>query len=150
MRKSFNLWLLALACSTAVADGSMPSRGAKIGQKICVLVNEDEDSSLYAHPSSAHTLGEMVHMWSVIDYKLPQTSPKTAKSFLSEKSEEEFNCRGRQYRTITYALHSAHMGLGDEVFISHKASDWAPIEPNSEIELLMKSACTKAGSVSLR
>lgn len=143
MKKMLCAALMTLVGFGAVADGSMPGGRVKKSARVWVSVFADDDSTLYGHVGSIHVVGDKVHMWSLIDYKAPQRRPPAPAPFKSEKFEDEYDCVGKQFRTVLFTYHPAGMGMGPASFGGTTPTEWQPILPGSDIELLSNLACEK-------
>lgn len=82
-------------------------------------------------------------MWSLINYKSPQTNSASSLSFMSEKFEGEYDCEKKIWRTLSSALHTHKMGNGQTVFSRSESGQWQPVTPNSDSEMLWMVACKK-------
>jgi hypothetical protein len=60
---------------------------------------------------------------------------------MSIKSQEEFDCKEKELRTLVYSLHSGKMGEGEVIFVDSNPSKWEPVLPDSEMERFLKIAC---------
>lgn len=82
-------------------------------------------------------------MWSLIDYNLVQKVSADTK-FLSQKSQQEYDCKGEQRRTLYFSWHSENMGKGAVIYIDNNPdNNWSPVPPGSTDEILWKFACGK-------
>jgi hypothetical protein len=108
-----------------------------------IRVSETESIATYMYPSTIHRQGSVAHMWSLINYKSPQTNSASSLPFLSEKSEGEYDCENAKWRIWSSALHTHKMGNGQTVFSTRESGQWQPVTPNSDSEILWKTACKK-------
>jgi len=86
--------------------------------------------------------GNLVKMWGLKDYKTMQTV--AGDSFLSSKTQAEYNCKEDRSRTLAFLWFDGQMGNGKVVYSNGNLKDeWAPITPGSVAERLWKIACGK-------
>jgi hypothetical protein len=100
--------------------------------------------SIYTDPSNINSQGDIVRMWNVYNYHTAQHLTG-GEMYLSIEQQEEFNCKGRQMRTLYYAYRSGNLGEGDPVYTKSLSNDvrWDPVEPDSAGDNLWKYACGK-------
>ncbi len=97
----------------------------------------------YTNPNTIRKSDTKVKMWSLIDYILVQEVSADTK-FLSQKSQQEYDCKEEQRRTLYFSWHSENMGKGEVIYIDNKPdNNWSPIPPESTDEILWKFACGK-------
>ena len=65
------------------------------------------------------------------------------KSYLSEKSQSEFDCKEEKVRILAFTWFDGRMGRGKVVVSDSDLGKWSPIEPGSIGEALWKIACGK-------
>jgi hypothetical protein len=80
-------------------------------------------------------------MWELYDYKTIQTI--AGDSFLSSKSQHEYDCAEELDRLIAFIRLSGNMGSGTVVFSNSDEQQWEPVQPNSIGETLWTFACAK-------
>lgn len=102
-------------------------------------VGGTERADFYADVSSISRTGAVAKMWTLRDYKTPQTD-ETGK-FLSSKDLVELDCKDVNRRIVYSSFHSKNMGDGVTLGSTTTASPWAPISPESISELMLKIAC---------
>lgn len=108
---------------------------------VWVKVGGNDSQTVYADPSSIHKAGNRVKMWGLLDLKVADTT--TGKPYLSMKMQNEFGCKGEQYRFISSQNYSGNMGGGELVYRNDTAAEWNPIPPASAAKTLWKIACKK-------
>jgi hypothetical protein len=102
------------------------------------------DGKLYGAPTTIHKVGTTIQMWAMIDYRVPMDgSDQTDKTFLSEKTLWEFDCKGRQARSMLRSLHSDNMAGGDLVHVNPDPTEWIPIVPGRFLDSASRAACGK-------
>jgi hypothetical protein len=107
-----------------------------------VKLGEIEDTGFYYNPSKIHKEGNEVKMWALMDYKTAKQTIE-GRSYLSDMSQEEYDCKKVLRRTLKLSMHSKNMGTGKIVYSSTLAGKWVHIAPNSTVEDLWKIACGK-------
>lgn len=128
MRKVILMVMLAAVSSNAMADW--------------VRVNQDEEMTVYAHPSSIRNKSSKVKMWSLYDYQLEKVLP-SGKSYQSMKVQEEYDCKREETRTLGISFHAGNMSAGEVIFTGSKAQGWKSVSPETAQESLFKYACGK-------
>jgi len=127
MRRAILMMLLTVVSTSAVADWILVSGGAA------------DDISAYADPATIRKTNNRVTMWTLIDYATAQKTD--GKTFMSVKSQNEYDCKGKQSRIFYANIHPKNMAGGEIISISIKPRDWEPNEPGSVGEALWKIAC---------
>ena len=109
-----------------------------------VQYNRGENKSFYYNSSSIRRNGSIVKMWVLIDYKTAKVVDGLA--FMSDKSQDEYDCKNELVRPIFISATSGHMGEGKIVSSVNKEAGefiWRPIVPDSYSEDVWKIACGK-------
>lgn len=124
MRKAILMMLLAGVSSSAAAEW--------------VKVKSGETITTYADPATIRREGNMVEMWTLSDYKAPDSL-----QYMSRVYQHEYDCKEERIRVLYMAFHTGNMGGGaTDVVLSHP-TDWTPVPPGSTNEVLWKFACGK-------
>lgn len=98
--------------------------------------------TMYTDPDTIRRKGELVKMWQLHDYKTVQT--EASNSFLSLKSQSEFDCAEERVRLLAVTEFSGNMGKGNVVWSRHFGEgEWRPVEPESVSQIFWKLACGK-------
>lgn len=143
MRKMIFLFALAFVSL------SVQARVGGIKQpRIVVFV--DDESRTYVYPSSIQKLSDRAVMWSMVTYSSPQTTGAANSPFLSEKSQDEYDCQGKQFRPLSSYFYRGRMGVGEAVYKQITPGEWQAIEPNTDIEILWNFACGKTNANTVR
>ena len=130
MRKAILMMLLAVVSSGAMADW------------VQIDDNETVGITAYADPASIRQAGNRVKMWVLVDYKTAKTTAD-GKTFMSVKSQNEYDCKEEKSRIFYANIHPKNMAGGEIVSVSIKPRDWEPNEPGSVGEALWKIACRR-------
>jgi len=129
MHKAILMVLLAVVSSSAMAEW--------------VAVGTAVGSTHYANPNTIRKSGNKVKMWSLIDFNSVQEVSADTK-FLSQKTQQEYDCKEEQRRTLYFSWHSEKMGKGVIAHLDDEPDkNWSPIPPESANEILWKFACGK-------
>ncbi len=128
MRNAILLMMLAVVSGSAAAEW--------------VEVGGNELITSYADPTTIHSNGSMVKMWTLFDLKTARIS-SVGKPYLSSKSEDEFDCKKKRRRTLSFSWHAGNMGEGEIVASNANPDEWAPVALRTVREALWKMACAK-------
>ena len=129
MCKAILLILLAVMSSGAAAEW------------IVVGSTENSTTTIYADPATIRRKGDMVKMWSLVNYKTPQGG--APKPHMSIRSRDEYDCTEERARGLSLTRHAGSMARGETVFKDSHPEKWEPVPPNSVGEGLWKFACAK-------
>jgi hypothetical protein len=105
-------------------------------------VSHDETSTMYADPATIHRTGEMVNMWTVLDFKAAQARPYGT-PYMSQKTQHEYDCKEQRARAIHFLRYSENMGGGEVVPTDSDPEEWKPVATGSVVEKLWQIACRK-------
>ena len=106
------------------------------------LVGSTHNYIQYVDRTTIRRNGNLVKMWDLRDY----TKVKTVSgvSFLSSKTQSEYDCKEEMRRDLAFTWFSGQMGNGNVIYSNGNSSDeWAPIGPGSIAEVLWEIACGK-------
>ena len=96
----------------------------------------------YADPATISRSGNMAKMWRLSNFKTLQTWNNN--SYFSDKTQNEYDCKDKQYRALYFTLYAGNMGGGNTVYSNDGVpTTWRPIPTNSVSETLWKLACGK-------
>jgi len=121
--------LLASVSGNAVADW--------------VQVSRSEYATAYADPATIRRTGDRVKLWNLFDFKTIRVSKASGKSYMSSKSQNEYDCSEEQSRPHYFSWHSENMGKGEVVVSSSDVGKWEPVPPGTMNEEIMGWACGK-------
>ena len=105
------------------------------------LGDTDSGTRVYVDRSTLLSKGDRVTMWILYDFRSMRTV--AGKSYLSSKTQGEYDCAQRRHRTLVDTGFSSIMGLGAVVYNESSQRDWASIIPQSLGQTLWKFACGK-------
>jgi len=105
-----------------------------------VRVRGDGVVTVLADPSTIVRSGDMVKMWSVINYAQPRIAPD-GKAYSSSRQQLEFDCVENQSRSLFFSRHTDFTGWGDVIYRNESPGSWSPAPPGSVGAALRKFAC---------
>ena len=104
-------------------------------------VGESDRFITYVDSATIRRNGNFVKMWDLMDYKTMQTVADV--SFLSSKTQQEYDCKEERSRLLAFSWFSGQMGNGNVVLSDSEPDKWKPIQPESFGEIKWKIACGK-------
>lgn len=128
MREGILTLVLAIASSIAAAEW--------------VEVTHDEISAVYADPATIGRAGEVVKMWTLLDFKAAQARPYGT-PYMSQKTQHEYDCKAQRARIVDFLRYSENMGGGEAVPTDADPEEWKPVATGSVVEKLWEIACRK-------
>ncbi len=127
---SFGVLITLLVLSSAPAYAEW----VKVGEN-------DDGKTLYVDPDTIRRKGDLVKMWHLHDYKTIETY--RGNSFMSNKSQWEYDCAEEQIRALAEYEYSGPMGNGELVRSDSNPRNWAPVIPGSMGQIQWTFACGK-------
>jgi len=121
--------LLVLSSGPVYAKWMLVSSENKIGLTV------------YVDPDTIHREGNLVKMWSLIDYKTIEII--AGDSLLSIRRQNEYDCTEERTRMLASTWLSGNMGSGRVVHSDSDEDEWKPVAPRSAAQGLLKVACGK-------
>jgi hypothetical protein len=106
-----------------------------------VEVGTTDEATVYADPDTIQRKGDVVKMWHLHDFKTAQTVLK--KSYLSSRSQDEYDCTADRHRALASTSFSGNMGRGKVRSSYSIKGKWEPVPPSSITQSLWKVACEK-------
>lgn len=116
-------------------------------------VGSNEQFTTYAETAPPRKVGNNMQMWSLKDYAKDYapaqkgykliTLAKNGKLYKSSLSQDEYDCKGEQSRTLTVTYHSERMGKGETIDSSYGFGQWLPTPPGSIAKVLLRIACER-------
>jgi hypothetical protein len=98
----------------------------------------DYGMTVYVDSDTIRRKGDLVKMWSLLDYKTLQTDP--GGSYLSTKQQGEYDCAEERMRFHALTSFSGNMENGTVVY-NLDETKWIPVAPESRGQALWKFAC---------
>ena len=105
-------------------------------------VDSKDEFISYVDRATIRRNGNFVKMWDLTDYKTVQKSA-AGKSYLSDKGQQEYDCKEEKMRQLALQMFDGKMGQGKAVYSDNDTVKWVPIAPGSIGEVLWKAACGK-------
>lgn len=105
------------------------------------LGDTDSGTRVYVDRSTLLSKGNLVTMWILYDFRSMRTV--AGKSYLSTKTQGEYDCAQRRDRTLVDTGFSSIMGLGAVVYNESSPREWASVIPQSIGLKLWTFACGK-------
>jgi hypothetical protein len=106
-----------------------------------VEVGITDEATVYADPDTIQRKGDLVKMWSLHDFKTTQTILK--KSYLSSRSQDEYDCTGERHRALASTSFAGNMGSGKVRSSYSIKGKWQSVPPGTMTHSLWKGACEK-------
>jgi hypothetical protein len=129
MRKAIVMMLLAVVSSSAAAEWVS-------------LGTTDNGTTVYVDPATIRRSGGMVEILSLFDLKTAELTPQGWR-YTSQKSQQEYDCKEKRWRVLSFSQHSGNMGGGISVYVDSNPGNWLPVAPGSEGRLLWERTCGK-------
>ena len=102
----------------------------------------DDEIVIYVDRATIRRNGNFVKMWGLYDLKTVQNY--SGDSYLSSKTQTEYDCKGEKIRLVELFFYSGEMGKGKVVYSSSEADmKWRSFPPQSFAEGQWKIACGK-------
>lgn len=106
----------------------------------------------YVDPASIHKDGNLVNMWVLVDHQSGLSREmehrldnifSSAKGAITKswKVQDEFDCKDKKLRMLSYTGYADHMGNGAIIPSSIVTGEWEPVIPASIGDALWKYAC---------
>lgn len=109
--------------------------------------HEDDELQSYLDAASITRAGREVRMWTIDDYRQPQTDIAN-KPYRSVKSHWTFDCAKRLSDVMTAFYYAEGMAQGDPVHSGAVSErQWDKVVPGSVGELAFKVACARPAPV---
>jgi len=106
-----------------------------------VEVGITDEATVYADPDTIRRKGDLVKMWYLHDFKTTQTVLN--KSYLSSRSQNEYDCKEDRHRALASTSFSGNMGSGKVRSSYSIKGKWEPVPPGTITQILWKLACDK-------
>jgi hypothetical protein len=104
-------------------------------------IGQRDDATAYLDFSTIRRTGNLLKVWGLFDFKTTRTY--AGKSYMSAKSQSQFDCQEEQIRILAQSEFSKNMGRGDLVYSTIDPGKWRPVEPESISETVFKIVCDK-------
>src|SRR4051794_1908329 len=97
LKKIVSITLLLLVVTSAKAEW--------------ISIGKNDSTVMYVDPTTIRKAGGKARIWSLFDFKAAESLG--SQSYMSSKSQEEFDCEQETVRTTYLSLHSGRMGSGE-------------------------------------
>lgn len=115
------------------------SNGAAYGE--WELATETEaGTKIYMDYSTIRRKDNLVEMWDLYDFASGRSVKD--KTFLSAKTQREYDCIEKSVRILAFTNFSGHMGRGNVVQSIVYETEWEPVKPRSLAKSLWDIACS--------
>jgi hypothetical protein len=106
-----------------------------------VSTNEEAGMTIYMDPDTYRRKENLVEVWLLYDFKTPQTF--RANTFLSFKSQTEYDCAEERVRYLGKTYFLGNMGNHKEVYTEADEGKWDPVQLDGIDHTMWKFACGK-------
>lgn len=127
MRRVILLVLLAFVSSSALAEW------VKVGS------SRDNSATAYVNTDTVFRKKYGIIAWTILDFS--QAQPADNQTYLSIKSQQDFDCKDKQVKILYTALHAENMGNGDTIISDSVPMVKKPVPHNSMLEDIWEYAC---------
>ena len=126
------LLIFTLLFSTVVFSSPSYAEWTKIGENV-------DGTTFYVDFERIRKHDGYVYFWSLNDYLKP------FRGVLSDKAYYQVDCKLLRYKALSGSFHKEPMGrgIGDTPPIPKSHKDWSYPSPNSAIEFILKSVCSR-------
>ena len=126
MCKSILALLLTVASATAAGEWAK--------------VSESDINTVYADSATIARAGNIAKMWHLLDFKSVQSRPYGL-PYLSQRTQQEYDCAAMKERTIGYVHYSENMGKGEATHTDSDPGDWKTVSPGTSSAERLEIAC---------
>jgi len=106
------------------------------------VIHGDDATTIHADTSTIRRAGNTVRMWHLADYKSAQVPyGGTRFMYASARFHNEYDCRDRRIRVLSFSWHSANLGEGRVVYSASKPGQWEPVMSETVRQHLWQLVC---------
>jgi hypothetical protein len=127
MRRVILLVLLAFVSSNALAEW------VKVG------ASHDNSAVSYVNTDTVFRKKYGIIVWTILDFSQAQAAD--GQTYLSIKSQQDFDCKDKQVKILYTALHAENMGNGKAIYSDSVPMAKKPVSHNSMLEDIWEYAC---------
>jgi hypothetical protein len=117
----------------AVVSNSAMAEWVRVG-----VINE---TIFYFDPASILKHDDRASLWQLSNFGHTETTGIA--TYLSSKSQIEFDCKESLVRRLTYSLYAKNMGKGHVINTNSDIQEWRPVSRGSSMEFYFDRACGK-------
>ena len=103
-------------------------------------VDGDGSITAYADRSTIRQTGQLVRMWSLLDFSTPRII-ENRPAYSSAKAQIEYDCAEERTRLLYLVNYPERMGWGAAVNRTNVGGEWSPVMPDSFERSLWNIAC---------
>jgi hypothetical protein len=141
MRKAVLMMLAAVVSGSAVPNAI--AQGAAAGNPTgWVVVVRAHTFTVYANPATIRRADNKAKIWEMKDYNTAQMND--GEPYMSQKTQNEYDCKEYRSRILALSLHSGNMGDGKVIWSDPDPDKWYPFAPGRVGEAVRKFACGKS------
>ena len=115
---------------------SLPSLAATRWEPLSLA----DQGMYYMDPQSIEQHGANKQLWTVLDYRTPQTNSE-GQTYRSMRAQVQINCKARMARLMHMSYFSGGMLSGKEVQKQGMLRDWQEIEADSPMARIAHRVC---------
>ena len=120
----------------------MMSSGPAYGEWMDIAYTEGpEGYTLYVDPATIRRKENLVKMWVLYDYKLVQRVGRSQLLYLSDRTQQQFDCAEERARRLAYTTFSLNMAKGNVVTNDADEGTWQPVAPGTIGLAMWNVAC---------
>ena len=97
-----------------------------------------DSSMVVVHFPSVHKDGDSRKVWTITNLKV-----KNEKGLLSWRVREEYDCKNKRSRILSFSTHTETMANGRTVSVSDQVEPWSEIPPETAIDSVMRYVCNQ-------
>lgn len=128
----FGLWFLITLL--LLSNGPAYAEWVEIG-------TSNNGATVYVEPDTIRRKGDLAKMWILYDFKAAQTVLN--KSYLSSRSQDEYDCTKDRHRALATTSFSDNMGSGKVRSSYSIKGKWEPVPPSTITQTQWNVACDK-------
>jgi hypothetical protein len=140
MRNAVLTMLLAVA-GVSAASNAIAQTAAATNPTGWVVVVRAHTFTVYANPATIRRADNKAKIWEMKDYNTAQMND--GEPYMSQKTQNEYDCKEDRSRILALSLHSGNMGDGKVIWSDPEPDKWHPVAPGRVGEASRKFACGK-------
>ncbi len=103
-------------------------------------IGANQAGTVYADSATIRQAEGMTRMWDLADFKAVQARPYGT-PYLSQKTQQEYDCNERRARIVELLRYSDNMGKGEIASSESEPGKWEPVATGTVSEALFGMAC---------
>jgi len=97
--------------------------------------------TFYVDMDTLKRSGETSQIWTALDYRVPQVSQHSKKTYKSTRMLMEFNCKHSTVRTLGLSYHSGTRLSGEVLSSEGVIGGFEPVPPDTPVFKIMRLVC---------